>query len=143
MNVNSKKQQLLENYLHAISLLLLENPLYIKKDVLERMVLFALKNYDGTFIEQWQLIKAMSIIREKDIKHKLIHRHVFEHGENIKNNFEVYDEESEDLAEKIISEFPHDTLLAQKLESMLFKWKLKNKNLETSKKDTWTESVVV
>lgn len=142
MNIKTDKQQLLQSYLHAISILLLNEVHLIQHDILERMVNFALTHHEGSFVEQWQLSKALSIMKDKELKYRFVRRHVLGSTEGEKELFAVYDEESAELAEKILSEFSHDEKLTEKIKSKLENWKLENAKKVKSEGPHWSESVL-
>ena len=135
--------QYLQGYLDAISLILLEKELPMKVELFERMITFALENHDKHVVEHWQIGKAVEIIRDRELKKKFIYRHVFLRKGDGSTFFSVYDEDSAVTASRIIAEFPFDEVLAQKLESMINKWSLKDSNTATSILPHWSEKVLL
>jgi hypothetical protein len=138
------KNPYLRGYIDAICMILLENELPMSVELFERMIRFAMKHHEDDIVEHWQLRKVVEIIRDRDLKKEFIYRHVFLTKEDGSSFFSVYDEDSKATAERIIAEYPFDEKLAQRLETLVYKWNLKSsKKASKTPLPHWSEKILV
>lgn len=139
---NGKRKAALTAYINAITLYLLHDDLKVSDGIIERMISFAMKHHKGHLVEQWLIGKAIGKIRDPHVKHSFIYRHIFLTDDNRKSMFSVYDEASAELAERIMSEFPEDHFLAQKLESLVYKYRLEQAHRSQTTNPHWSLGVL-